>query len=569
MGSSLLHDFGVNKVEKLKRSTWVLPLKHKTAFPQGVLIPLGWTDVIPGSTISDDVNLLTRLALTPYKPFMSDVYLTYGCYFVPYRVLYKNYPNMFGNGKPSEWSNPQEYVMPTGKYSYKFNGTIRPYGAGYDAAYTACVGSGSFGNIVSKPGNLANYLGLPVTRSTGALEEQINIAPFLAYERIWTDYWRDENYQNPDPDLEKAYELGSGNVDLSNFRFCLHYANRFHDYLTSLLPNTQKGSAIQTIMPLHAFMDGNNPVFSALDGIGAFSTNGTTAQLNKTLGTLSGTGALATGGTAPGSAAAITHTNLGTEFSVTELRNAFALQRAAERNARGGSRMPEAMRSIYEANYPAVLDRAEFLGGNTIKLNLTSVPSTSDVAPGKLGAYSATGSNTKSFVKTLDEPGIVMYVGCIRIKHVYQESLEPYWKKSRRYDFYDPALAHISEVPAYEREVAGGISDDLPGDVIGFRPAWIEYEKPIDRVSGHLAYVGSEGGFDLTKWVLQEQYDEGSYYTPETYYPENQDEIAKACIDFNTDYHSFQFIIDFEADLKITACKPLYSIPGFIDHLIA
>lgn len=567
MASDMLHDFGVNKVEKLKRSTWTVPLKHKTAFPQGVLIPLSFYDVIPGSTISDDVSALTRLALTPYKPFMSDVYLTYGVYFVPYRVLYKNYQNMFGNGKPSEWSNPQEYIMPTGKFSYEYNGTTSAVGAGYDAVYNSCVGAGSgIGNIISKPGNLANYLGLPTTKAGNANGELFNIAPFLAYERIWTDYWRDENYQNPDPDLEKAYEFASGNTDITNLRFCLHYANRFHDYLSSLLPNTQKGAAVQTVMPLHAYMDGNNPVFTALGGSARFSSDGTTSLVNGYLG-ISSVGNLSKAGSVTSGFTNINSTNLGTELSITELRNSFALQRIAERNGRCGSRYPEAMRGIFEANVPAVLDRAEFLGGNTIKLNLTSVPSTSSENTGKLGAFSATGSNTSSFVKTIDEPGIVMYVGTVRIKHVYQKSVEPYWLKSRRYHFYDPGLAHISEVPAYEREYCGAYNDDSPGTVIGFRPAWIEYEKPIDRVSGYLAL--GDTSVDLAKWVLQEELNSSSSYTPEKYLPENGDEIAKACIDFNSEYHSFQFIIDFQAKLKVTACKPLYAIPGFIDHIIA
>lgn len=569
MSKDILHDFGANKTEKLRRSTWGVDLKHKTAFAQGVLIPLGFYDVIPNSTISDDVSQFTRLLLTPYHPFMSDIYLTYGAYFVPYRVLYKNYAEMFGNGKPSEWSNPQEYVMPRGKFSYEYSGDVVAPGAGYDAVYNSCVGTGAgTGNIISQPGNLANYLGLPMT-VPGAKSELMNIAPFLAYERIWSDYFRDENYQNPDPDLEKAYEFSSGSVDISNLRFCLHYANRFHDYLSSLLPNTQKGAAIQTIMPLHAFMNGNNPVFNALNGVVALSTNGTTAQTNKTLGTLSTNGSLAVGGTAaPSSSVGVTHTNLGTEISVTELRNAFALQRAAERNARTGSRaMNEAMRGIFEANAPAVLDKAEFLGGNTIKLNLTSVPTTSSDEPGKLGAFSATGSNTSTFVKTFDEPGLIMYVGTIRIKHVYQRAVEPYWMKSRRYDFYDPALAGISEVPAYEREYNGATNDDSPDTVIGFRPAWIEYEKPIDKVTGYFADNGNN--LDLTKWVLQESLDADSSWTPGHYLPENGDEVAKACIDFNTQYHSYQFGIDFKARLKVTAPKPLYAIPGFIDHIIA
>ncbi|QCS36634.1 major capsid protein [Capybara microvirus Cap3_SP_550] len=577
MANDMLHDFGSNKSEHLKRSTWLFPIETKTAVKQGALVPLGYYYNIPGEVASDEVESLVRLALTPYKPFMGNMYFTYGAYFVPFRVLLKKFPEMFGNGKPSEWSSPTEYIVPQTQFAIG-RGSLdtATAGVGYDSVVNTSIAAVNTGVVISKPGNLADYLGLPPTvyDETGSL--WINVLPFLSYERIWTDYWRDENYQNPDPDLEKCYDMASGETNFINCRFCLHYANKFHDYFTSLLPNTQKGAGVAATYPLDTLWSGNNPIMTKFTSneTGQYAAifgnkNGVATNGSLTSSSVSGvTGVVGLTSSAGTISNQLGSTNLGINISITELRNAFALQRAAERNARTGSRaMNEAMRGIFEANAPAILDKAEFLGGNTIKLNLVSVPQTNDT-PGSLGAFSATGSNTKSFAKTLDEPGIVMYVGSVRIKHSYPFGIDRFWKKVRRYDFYDPALAHISEQPVYAYQLQALTAASAYNEsVIGFNEAWVEYEKPVSLITGYLR--GTD--HDLRSWVLQDRRFTGGdeVVSPYQWYAEDGNEVAEICRDYNTNYDSYQFIIDFKAIIKRTACKPLHSIPGFIDHLIA
>lgn len=559
----MLKSFGVNKKEKLKRSTWTTPLAVKTAFAQGTLIPLGFYDVIPNSTIKADVHSLVRLALTPYRPFMGDMYFTYGAYFVPYRILYHNYPEMFGNGKPSEWSNPTEYLMPASSFP---SASSEPSvaGVGYDAVVNTSVAAVDDGEIASRPGNLADYLGLPFNKTSSfTYNEYVNIAPFLAYERIWTDYWRDENYQNPDPDLDKAFFFYSGEFDIYKLRFSLHYANKFHDYFTSVLPGTQKGQPVgvgyflDTLSSsLRKFTGADLPKFG--------NASGTVIGVGQLVNDAGGTIAVQSGSVGSGNTA-IGSSNLGVSVSVNELRLAFALQRASERNARTGSRsMTEAMQGIFEAKAPAVLNMAEFLGGNTVKLNMMSVPQTGGDA-GKLGAFSATGTSTHAFIKTFDEPGLIMFVGTTRIKHNYTQGIDRYWSKTRRYHFYDPALAHISEQPIYAKEFNYNSVND-PDDVIGFQEPWVEYVKPIDKITG---YLRDPAATDMKKWVLQDYYAANLAISPTSYYPEKGNEVAAVTLDYNSNYPSYQFIADFQAALNITAPKPVYSIPGFIDHIIA
>lgn len=560
--SDMIHDFGVNKVEKLKRSRWSFPMDHITNFRQGALFPICWMDVIPSSTIKLDLASLVRLALTPAKPVMGDMYFTYGAYFVPYRILFKDYEQMFGDGKPSEWSTPTEYVMPTVAYQAYGNTTPATLQAGYDAVVPLRGSVNQSGYVVSAPGNLANYLGLPETILGQSDAFEISLAPFAAYERIWSDFWRDENYQNVDPDLEKIYNLTPGSTGTrGSLRLELHYANRFHDYFTSLLPAPQKGPSVGAVAPLITF-----PELSVLginQPLKLGDQNGN-AFLNGTLG-ISGSGVVKSGTTAQ-TGSYVDSTNLGVDLSVDSIRNAFALQRAKERNGRTGSRYVEALLGTFEAHLDnSVAQRAEFLGGNTINLNMTTVPSTG-TNPGKLGAFSATGGSQSVFVKTFNEPGIIMLVGTVRVKHHYPQSLSKFWQKTRRYDFYDPAFAHISEQPIYRKNIHVN-SDDDREDVIGFNEAWVEYRKPIDLITGNLRYKAGQD--DINAWTFQDGLSKGSVVEPETYYPEQHNEIAKTCIDFNNDLPDFVFIGDFKGYFDITAPMPIYSIPGLIDHIVA
>lgn len=564
--ADMIHDFGVNKVEHLQRSRWSFPMQNITNFRQGALIPFAWCPVIPSGTYSANMDSLVRLALTLAKPTMGDMYFTYGAYFVPYRILFKDYELMFGDGKPSEWSSPTEYVLPSMSFARAGNATPRNPGVGYDCVVHYRSSTNSSGQIVSVPGNLANYLGLPETYSSNFNElTALDLAPFAAYERIWSDFWRDENYQNVDPDLEKIYNLTPGTTGArSNIYLCLHYANRFHDYFTSMLPAPQKGPAVSafsnliTLDKLYSVGTNLNPV-----KLGDWSGS----PINGNLATSGGGVAGFVTSSTPAANVGVGSTNLGVNIGVDQLRSAFALQRARERNARTGSRFVEAMLGTFEAHLPnEVAQRAVFLGGNTINLNKTSVPSTAD-QPGKLGAFSATGSSQSVFVQTFNEPGILMFVGTVRIKHFYTQGISPFFKKLRRYDSYDPAFAHISEQPHIEEEYAS-IVDGNVNNVIGFNEPWVEYNKPIDLITGNLRY--NAGQADINPWTFQETGTwAGSDPVPELYYPENQDEIAKCCIDYNTNLPDFVFIGQFKVNLTITAPKPVYSIPGLIDHLIA
>ncbi|QCS36153.1 major capsid protein [Capybara microvirus Cap1_SP_142] len=548
--NDFLHDFGVNKANKLQRSKELIKHKTITTMAQGVLTPLHTIEVVPNSKQKIDLANFTRLALTPTHPFFGDMFITLSAFYVPYRILNKNFTKMFGDATPNEWtSNNIEYVIPYTNF-YTASSTPVAASAGYDAVVNTCVDSS--GRITPQIGNLADYLGFPIKKNTSAATIPVNPMAFVAYEKIWSDFWRDENFQNPDPDVARYYELSGGSYTNSNYRFCLHYANRMHDYFTSVLPDTQKGGVSSMFAPIDT-----QTVLTDFTGGAMRLSNDSVETISGNL-QVSNTTVQAAGSAASGGSN-IYASNLGASITITELRNAFALQRAKERNARSGSRYQEALLGAFESQVPMLLDKPEYLGGVTIPLNLSGVPQTGSDA-GKLGAFSATRESSCLYIKDLAEPGLVMILGVIRSEHNYSQGLDKKFLRLRRYEYYDPAFAHISEQPilAIEKD----ISVNNTTTKIGFNEPWADYRKPVHKITGYLR----SSDLDMKSWAIQ---DNETVYTPYGYFPENTNTIAACTKDANASMPMYQFIVESEAIETVTRPMPIYSIPGMVDHLIA
>lgn len=568
----IIHDFGINKQNKLKRSKWRFNMKTLTSFAPGVLFPIAHMDVIPSSTVKLDLTELIRLACTPAKPTMGDMYFTYGAYFVPYRILNKYFTEIFGEATPQDWNDPVEIVMPTLPMQANAYFQNNVSANGYDALVPNSETFNTYTNggagIAVRNGSLGDYLGLPLTNiysspTANDAPMAINLFPFLAYERIWTDFWRNENVQNPDPDLAKFYEATPGSTTASNYKFGLHYACKFHDVFTDCLPDTQKGGDVVVGAKLRVFdemaqLEGNIKLGNAA---GAVLT-----QSGSLFNTTSGVGLLGSSGS---TSTLIGSTNLGSALSITTLRNGFALQKLRERDARAGggaNRFYESMLGIFEAHLPnSTSQNAEFVGGGTVPLSMTTVPSTAGDNPGKLGAMSATNASNTVFVETFNEPGVLMIVGTVRVKRIYSDALDKSWTKKRRFDWYDPALAHISEQPVLRGELQYH-NDDSATDVFGFQEAWYEYKRPVEKVTG---YLRKGNGLDIDAWTYAENFGSGiSVYLDSNFMKENPENITKTLVDYNSSAPNYVFIGDFDATVEVTAPMPLYCIPGLIDHII-
>ena len=163
-------------------------------------------EVLPGDVHRAQVSLFARVNNLLF-PLMDELDVETFFFFVPSRILWTNWVKFMG-----EQTNPGDSI------SYTIPIMLSP-----TAGFTV--------------GSLGDYFGLPTTGQVGASEKvQVNALPFRAYNRIYNQWFRDENLQNSVPDT-----TGDGPDTAANY--VLLKRNKRHDYFTSALPWPLKGAA--------------------------------------------------------------------------------------------------------------------------------------------------------------------------------------------------------------------------------------------------------------------------------------------------------------------------------------
>ena len=387
------------------RSKFPMPFKHKTTFNSGYLIPLMWKEVLPGDTFKCNLSAVIR-SITPVVPVMDDSFFDIYYFFVPNRLACLNkddWAKVCGENFTGPWAqSTEETLETTGNY--------------------VNIHAMEISNFGLPSMSLANYLGLPILTDTevNAMTGKINIMPFVAYQKIWNEWFRDQNVENP-------ATFGSS----ADVRY-LRTVNKFHDYFTSCLPSPQKGASVQVPLgELCPVMTGDTTHSVKAGSSSGASTyalkwaNGSGTAINTSYsvqatanGTVSGTAGTTSG-------VYLQPNNLyadlanATGASINALRLAFALQRFAEKQGLGGSRYRETLKTFYGVSIPDyTVQVPEYLGGKRIPLNISQVlqtSSTDSVSPlGSTGAFSNTGFEDAGFTKSFNEYGILMAVGCVR-----------------------------------------------------------------------------------------------------------------------------------------------------------
>ena len=521
----------------IKRSVFDRSTQHKTTFNAGLLIPILCDEVLPGDTFSVCTSSVIRMS-TPIYPVMDNLYADIYYYFVPTRLLWGHWEEFNGSNEDTFWTQPTEYEIPQ----------INSPSGGWSK------------------GTIADYLGLP-TGVTFQGDYSKNHLPFRGVVKVWNDWFRDQNLQTP------AYlDLGDSDTTGSNGSNYVSDAiaggmplpvAKYHDYFTSALPEPQKGPDV--LLPLGE----SAPVFTSAENsiLGAYdATNKKTMLGNLYYYGEDQVGFTPNSNLKPGESYSGMDVDLSnaTAATISQLRQAFAVQRLYERDARGGTRYTEILKSHFGVSSPdGRLQRSEYLGGKRIPINVTQVvqtSSTDSTSPqGNTAAYSLTGDSSDSFTKSFTEHGYLYAFVCVRNEITYQQGVERMWSRKRRFDFYWPALANISEQAILNKEIyANGTSQD--DEVFGYQEPWAEYRYKPSRVSGAFR---SNYAQSLDSWHYADYYDS---------LPVLSDSFIRASknnIDRTLAVQSSledQFIADFYFEIKSVRPMPVYSVPGLIDH---
>lgn len=553
--------FAVNPTRiDISRSTFDRDSSHKTTFNVGDIIPFYVDEVLPGDTFSVDTSKVVRMQ-TLLTPVMDNMYLDTYYFFVPNRLTWVHWREFMGENTQSAWIPTVEYEVPQ---------------------LTAPVGGWSAGTI-------ADYMGIP----TEVENLSVNALPFRAYALVMNEWFRDENLSDPiNVPVTDATVQGSNGatfiVDVAKGGKP-YTAAKFHDYFTSCLPAPQKGPDVTIPIgsglkyPVYALKD-TVPARSDTTSIGFNSQGGNYAQGDLVLGfknaktpLVDAHPGLLAGQTYdpypnPPNFSSISPSNLwavgdGTVAAATinQLRLAFQIQKLYERDARGGTRYIELLKSHFGVTSPdARLQRPEYLGGNRVPININQVVQNSSTEAsgtpqGNTAAYSLTTDSHSDFTKSFVEHGFVIGVMVARYNHTYQQGVERFWSRRDRFDYYWPVFANIGEQAVLNREIyASGTSKDA--EVFGYQEAWADYRYKPSRVSGEMR---SNYAQSLDVWHWADDYKVLPSLS-DSWIRENKATINRSLA--VSDNLSAQLFCDIFVRNKCTRAMPLYSIPGLIDH---
>jgi hypothetical protein len=207
----------------------------------------------------------------------------------------------------------------------------------------------------------------------------------------------------------------------------------------------------------------------------------------------------------------------------------------------------------------ARLQRPEYLGGGTDRININPIASTAYDASVPQANLAGVGTmvNNGGFNKSFTEHGYIIGLLSARADLTYQRGLDRLWTRDTRYDFYWPTLAHLGEQAVLNKEIfyQGTAADE---NVFGYQERYAEYRYKPSRITG---VFNSEFNSSLDVWHLAQDFGTTLPVLDSDFIKE-QPPIDRV-IAVNTEPH---FLCDIWLDLKCTRPMPVYSVPGLIDH---
>lgn len=440
-----------NQIQIAKPSSNTFDLSHdrKMSLNMGELVPILNLECVPGDKFNMSTSQMLRFAPL-VTPMMHQVTIYTHFFFVPNRILWDNWKDFITGGEDGNDTS----VFPT----INFNG-----------------GDGI--------GSLSDYFGLPDTGGTSELIP-ISALPYAAYQTIYNEYYRDQNLITKVPT-----SLLDGNNISTEFKKIRTRAWQ-HDYFTSALPWTQKGAEATIPLGTSAPL-----VFDATGGKNTIYRDSTNAIAPATTGVSTAASGIMFGQSGGGinMMADVTENTTAdlsgaTAATINDLRNAFRLQEWLEKNARGGSRYIECIKSHFNVeSSDSRLQRPEFLGGGSSPMTIsevlqTSANTTEPTPQGNMAGHGISVGSNNNFTYRCEEHGYIMGIMSVLPKTAYQQGIPKNFLKFDKFDYFWPSFAHLGEQPIENRELYYSAADN--DDVFGYTPRYSEYKYMNSSVHG-------------------------------------------------------------------------------------
>ena len=298
----------------IPRSSFNRSFSLKTTFDAGYLVPIYWDEALPGDSFNLRATLFGRLA-TPIYPIMDNLTLHTYFFAVPNRLLWENWEKF--NGEQINPGDSTSFLVPT-----------------------CTAPAGGYAEL-----SVHDYFGIP-TKIAGVVHNNLHLR---AMNLTWNEWFRDQNLQN-----SVVVDQGDGPDDPADY-VLLKVAKR-HDYFTSALPFVQKGPSVP--LPL----TGNAPISGiATTTAAAYVDTPNPANYKQALNVpvagsnweqFSDTDVYWRGDNVTKVPDIYADLSVVNATTINSLRQAFQIQKMYERDARGGTRYIEIVKSHFGVTSP-------------------------------------------------------------------------------------------------------------------------------------------------------------------------------------------------------------------------